>query len=57
MEIDRLTSEMIALQDFPFNFVEGIGLRRLMRFIVLNYQLRKRQFFTEIISGKDYMKD
>lgn len=54
MEMDRLISEMIALQDLPFNFVEGIGFRRLMQFIAPNYQLRGRQFFTEHICGELY---
>lgn len=30
MEIDKLLSEMIVLLDFPLNFVEGIGFRRLV---------------------------
>ncbi|RVE41085.1 hypothetical protein evm_014266 [Chilo suppressalis] len=54
MEIDKLISEMIALQDLPFNFVEGIGFRRLMQFIVPNYHLRGRHFFTENICGQLY---
>ena len=36
MDIDRLISEMIALQDLPFNFVEGIGFRRLLHVIAPN---------------------
>lgn len=54
MEMDRLISEMIALQDLPFSFVEGIGFQRLMQFIAPNYQLRGRHFFTEHICGEYY---
>lgn len=54
MEIDKLISEMIALQDLPFNFVEGIGFRRLMQFTVPNYHLRGRHFFTENICSHLY---
>lgn len=55
MEVDILISEIIALQDLPFNFVEGIGFRRLMQFMAPNYQLRGRQFFTEYMVN--YMQD
>ena len=53
-EIDKYISEMIALQDLPFNFVEGIGFKRLLQFMVPNYQLRGRQFFTDYICGELY---
>lgn len=56
MEIDKLISEMISLQDLPFKFVEGIGFRRLMQFIAPNYQLRGRQFFTENVCEGLYVK-
>ncbi|GBP43103.1 Zinc finger BED domain-containing protein 4 [Eumeta japonica] len=55
-EIDKLIAEMIALQDLPFNFVEGIGFKRLMQFIAPNYQLRGRQFFTNYICDDLYPK-
>ncbi|CAK1599566.1 unnamed protein product [Parnassius mnemosyne] len=45
IEIDKLISEMISLQDLPFTFVKGIGFRRLTHFIAPNYQLRGRHFF------------
>ena len=48
MEIENLISEMIALQDLPFNFVEGIGFRRLLQFVVPNYQLRGRHFLLHL---------
>ena len=54
LEIDNLISQMIALQDLPFNFVEGIGFRRLLQFIVPNYQLRRRHFFTSFIYDELY---
>lgn len=56
MEIDDLIAQMIALQDLPFNFVEGIGFRRLMQFIAPNYQFRGRQFFTSYICDELYTK-
>nr|XP_022921168.1 zinc finger BED domain-containing protein 4-like [Onthophagus taurus] len=56
VEIDNLISQMIALQDLPFNFVEGVGFRRLLQFIVPNYQLRGRQFFTSFICDELYPK-
>lgn len=39
IEIHRLISGMIALQNLPFNFVEGIRFSRLIQFIVPNYHL------------------
>lgn len=44
MEIDSLISEMIALQELPFNFVEGIGFPQLLQFIVPIYDLSERNF-------------
>lgn len=51
---DDLIGEMIAVQNLPFSFVEGIGFRRLMQAALPNYQLRGRQFFTEHICEKIY---
>lgn len=48
METDKLISEVIVLQYLPFNFVEGIGFRRLMQFTVSNYHLRGRHFLLKI---------
>ena len=56
MEIDNLIFQMIALQDLPFNIVESIGFRRLLQFIVPNYQLRGRHFFTSFTCDKLYPK-
>ena len=36
IEIDHLISQVIALQDLPINFVEGIGFQQLLQFILLN---------------------
>lgn len=47
--IDKLIGEMIAVQDLPFHFVEGIGFRRLMREVIPKYNLRGRNFFTEYV--------
>nr|XP_022900594.1 zinc finger BED domain-containing protein 4-like [Onthophagus taurus] len=49
-ETDRLIGEMIALEDLPFNFVEGVGFRRLINTILPRYKLRGRQFFTSLLS-------
>ncbi|XP_061725762.1 uncharacterized protein LOC133531515 isoform X1 [Cydia pomonella] len=57
MEIDRLISEMICLQDLPINFVEGIGFRRLMEFVSPNYQLSGRKFFTDYVSAESDAQD
>ena len=56
METDNLISQMIALQDVTFNFVEGIGFRRLLQFIVANYQLRRRHYFASFICDDFYPK-
>ncbi|XP_046805012.1 LOW QUALITY PROTEIN: zinc finger BED domain-containing protein 4-like [Lucilia cuprina] len=53
-EIDKLIGEMVALQDLPFNFVEGIGFRRLMESVLPRYVLRGRQYFTEYVCETMY---
>lgn len=52
LEIYRLISEMIALQDQSFNFVEGLGFKLLLPFIVFNFQLRGRCIFIECSRGE-----
>lgn len=47
---------MIALQDLPFNFVEGIGFRRLMFEVAPKYNLRGRNFFTDYVCEDLYNK-
>ncbi|GBP83065.1 Zinc finger BED domain-containing protein 4 [Eumeta japonica] len=44
-KIDKLIGEMIALQNLPFNFVEGLGFRRLMQEVAPRYNFRGRYFF------------
>ncbi|GBP80773.1 Zinc finger BED domain-containing protein 4 [Eumeta japonica] len=48
-KIDKLIGEMIALQNLPFNFVEGLGFRRLIQEIAPRYNFRGRNFFTEFV--------
>lgn len=45
IKIDKLIGEMIALQNLPFNFVEGLGFRRLMQELAPIYNFRGRNFF------------
>ncbi|CAH2009439.1 unnamed protein product [Acanthoscelides obtectus] len=45
-ELDKLICEMIALQDLPFNFIEGIGFRRFVQAAQPKYDLKKRQYYT-----------
>lgn len=47
--------DLIALQALPFNFLEGIGFRRLLQFILPNYQLRGRQSFMSFICDELYL--
>lgn len=54
--IDKLIGEMIAVQDLPFHFVEGIGFRRLMSAIMPKYNLRGRNFFTNYVCNDLYNK-
>ncbi|KAF9417788.1 hypothetical protein HW555_005202, partial [Spodoptera exigua] len=54
--IDKLIGEMIAVQDLPFHFVEGIGFRRLMSAIMPKYNLRGRNFFTNYVCNDLYEK-
>ncbi|KAJ8718316.1 hypothetical protein PYW08_002553 [Mythimna loreyi] len=53
-KMDDLIGEMIALQNLPFNFVEGMGFQRLMQMVMPNYQLRGRQFFSDHICEEIY---
>ncbi|XP_071055076.1 zinc finger BED domain-containing protein 4-like [Onthophagus taurus] len=53
-ETDRLIGEMFALEDLPFNFVEGVGFRRLINTILPLYKLRGRQFFTSLVCDDLY---
>lgn len=55
-KMDDLIGEMIALQNLPFNFVEDIGFRRVMKTALPNYQLRGSEFFADHICDKIYTK-
>ncbi|XP_045457255.1 zinc finger BED domain-containing protein 4-like [Melitaea cinxia] len=54
--IDDLIGEMIALQNLPFNFVEGIGFRRFMQVVSPNYELREHKFYEIHVYDKIYKK-
>ncbi|GBP24873.1 Zinc finger BED domain-containing protein 4 [Eumeta japonica] len=47
---------MIALQNLPFNFVEGLDFRRLIQEIAPRYNFRGRNFFTEFVCKELYGK-
>lgn len=55
-KIDKLIGEMIALQNLPFNFVEGLGFRRLIQELAPRYNLRGRNFFTDFVCKDLYGK-
>lgn len=55
-ELDDLICEMIAIQDLPFNFVEGIAFRRLMHAAQPKYNLRGRQYYTSHLCNSIYPK-
>lgn len=47
---------MIALQNLPFNFVEGLGFRRLIQELAPKYNFRGRNFFTDFVCNELYIK-
>ncbi|XP_046963301.1 zinc finger BED domain-containing protein 4-like [Vanessa cardui] len=55
-ELDNLICEMIALQDLPFNFIEGIGFRRFVHAAQPKYNLKKRQYYTSHLCDYVYPK-
>ncbi|XP_072929650.1 zinc finger BED domain-containing protein 4-like [Epargyreus clarus] len=55
-KIDKLIGEMIALQNLPFNFVEGLGFRRLIQELAPKYNFRGRNFFTDFVCNELYTK-
>ncbi|XP_071052451.1 zinc finger BED domain-containing protein 4-like [Onthophagus taurus] len=55
-EIDKLVAEMIVLQNLPFNFVEGVGFQRLVQAALPRYNLRGRQYFTNLLCNDIYNK-
>lgn len=55
-EMDRTIAEMIALQNLPFNFVEGTGFRRVMQAALPKYKMRGRDFFSSYVCDDLYSK-
>ena len=55
-KIDKLIGEMIALQNLPFNFVEGLGFRRLIQELAPRYNFRGRNFFTDFVCKELYCR-
>ncbi|CAH2091123.1 unnamed protein product [Euphydryas editha] len=55
-KIDKLIGEMIALQNLPFNFVEGLGFRRLIKELAPRYNFRGRNFFSDFVCTELYSK-
>ncbi|RVE50841.1 hypothetical protein evm_004408 [Chilo suppressalis] len=53
-EMDRTIAEMIALQNLPFNFVEGTGFRRVMNTALPKYKMRGREFFSSYVCDNLY---
>lgn len=56
IKIDYLIAEMLALSDLPFQHVEQLGFRRLLDYIVPNYFLKGRKYFTELACSELYDK-
>ncbi|KAG5861798.1 hypothetical protein JTB14_030706 [Gonioctena quinquepunctata] len=56
LAVDNLISEMVALEDLPFNFVESVGFIRLMKHLCPSYDLKSRPYFTSFICDKLYGK-
>ncbi|XP_045508536.1 zinc finger BED domain-containing protein 4-like [Colias croceus] len=55
-ELDKLICEMIALQDLPFNFVEGIGFRRFVHAAQPEYDLKEPHYYTSHLCNYIYPK-
>lgn len=47
---------MIALQNLPFNFIEDVGFQRLAQATLPRYNLRGRQYFTNLLCNDIYNK-
>jgi len=56
LQIDQLISEMIALGDLPFNFVESLGFSKLVQHLCPLYNLKTRQYFTTFLCDKIYSR-
>lgn len=56
LAVDNFISEMVALEDLPFSFVESVGFARLMKHLCPSYDLKSSQYFTSFICDKLYGK-
>ncbi|GBP54634.1 Zinc finger BED domain-containing protein 4 [Eumeta japonica] len=56
LAVDKSISEMIALEDLPFSFVESAGFVRLVKHLCPSYNLKSRQYFTSFICDELYDK-
>lgn len=56
LAVDKSISEMVALEDLPFSFVESVGFVRLMKHLCPSYNLKSRQYFTSFICDELYGK-
>ncbi|XP_050514956.1 zinc finger BED domain-containing protein 4-like [Diabrotica virgifera virgifera] len=56
LEVDNFISEMVALKDLPFRFVESVGFVRLIKHLCPSYNLKSRQYFTSFICDKLFCK-
>ncbi|XP_050508041.1 zinc finger BED domain-containing protein 4-like [Diabrotica virgifera virgifera] len=56
LEVDNFISEMVALEDLPFRFVESVGFVRLIKHLCPSYNLKSRQYFTSFICDKLFCK-
>lgn len=56
LAVDNYISEMIALEDLPFSFVECLGFVRLIKHLCPSYNLKSRQYFTSFICEDLYGK-
>lgn len=53
-KIDKLIGEMIALQNLPFHFVEGLGFRRLIQELAPIYIISGDAIFLMILYARNY---
>lgn len=56
LAVDKSISEMIALEDLPFSFVESAGFVRLVNHLCPSYNIKSRQYFTSFICEELYGK-
>ncbi|KAF2881785.1 hypothetical protein ILUMI_24380 [Ignelater luminosus] len=56
LAVDNSITEIVALEDLPFIFVESVGFVRLMKHLCPSYNFKSRQYFTSFICDKLYGK-